>query len=74
MTEPRKEFADRPLRENDEYRRLREEHAGFEERLNALHEKPFLCDSEIQEIAEIKKKKLILKDRMLELSNTLIAS
>ena len=51
-------------RENEEYRRLREKHHGFEERLAALNAKAFLTEQEKLESARLKKEKLHLKDRM----------
>lgn len=51
-------------RENEEYRRLRERHRGFEDRLAALNAKAFLSEQEKLETTRLKKEKLQLKDRM----------
>jgi hypothetical protein len=51
-------------RDNEEYRRLRERHHGFEERLEALNAKAFLTEQEKLESARLKKEKLHIKDRM----------
>ena len=52
------------LQENEEYRRLDEQHHGYEERLSALGEKAVLSDEEQVEEITLKKKKLQVKDRM----------
>ena len=52
------------LQENEEYRRLEEQHHGYEQRLAALGEKAVLSDDEQVEEITLKKKKLQLKDRM----------
>ena len=52
------------LLENDEYRRLDEQHHEYESRLNTLTEKAVLSDEEQVEETTLKKKKLQLKDRM----------
>jgi len=51
-------------RENEEYRRLREKHQGFEDRLDSLNSKAFLSEQEKLETSRLKKEKLHLKDRM----------
>ena len=53
-----------PLLENDEYRRLSEQHHEFEVRLTSLTSKPTLSDDEQIEETTLKKKKLQVKDRM----------
>ena len=58
------EVKDLLTRENDEYRRLRERHRGFEERLAALNSKAFLSEQEKLETTQLKKEKLQAKDRM----------
>ncbi len=50
--------------ENEEYRRLSEKHSAFEKRLEELQEKYFLSEAEKIEEKNIKKQKLLLKDRM----------
>lgn len=51
-------------RENEEFRILMQSHASCEERLQELRERGFLSESEKLEEVNIKKKKLLLKDRM----------
>ncbi|MCZ6669780.1 MAG: DUF465 domain-containing protein [Acidobacteria bacterium] len=50
--------------EGHEFRNLKEQHRGFEERLEMLRTKSFLNDEERVEEKVLKKKKLVLKDRM----------
>jgi len=50
--------------EDEEYRRLCEKHSAFEKRLETLQEKYFLSEEEKVEEKNIKKQKLLLKDRM----------
>jgi len=64
MTDRLDEVREVLTRENDEYRRLRERHKGFEERLAALNAKAFLSEQEKLETTRLKKEKLQLKDRM----------
>jgi uncharacterized protein YdcH (DUF465 family) len=52
------------LRDNEEYRRLDEQHREYERRLSALTDKVVLTDDEQLEETTLKKKKLQLKDRM----------
>lgn len=52
------------LLENEEYRRLDEQHHEFDNRLKTLTEKVVLSDEEQVEETTLKKKKLQLKDRM----------
>lgn len=52
------------LSQNEEYRRLSEQHREYEARLGALTEKVVLSDEEQVEEVTLKKKKLQLKDRM----------
>jgi len=52
------------LLENEEYRRLDEQHHEYESRLTRLTEKAVLSDEEQVEETTLKKKKLQLKDRM----------
>jgi hypothetical protein len=56
--------SDDQLLQNDEYRRLSEQHHQYEARLTALVDKPVLTDDEQMEELTLKKKKLQLKDRM----------
>ena len=50
--------------DNDEYRRLEEQHHEYENRLQMLTEKVVLSDEEQLEETTLKKKKLQVKDRM----------
>ena len=52
------------LLENEEYKRLHEQHHEYESRLMALTDKVVLSDEEQVEETTLKKKKLQLKDRM----------
>jgi uncharacterized protein YdcH (DUF465 family) len=52
------------LLQNEEYRRLDEQHHEYESRLVTLTEKVVLSDEEQLEETTLKKKKLQLKDRM----------
>lgn len=50
--------------ENEEFRRIKEEHAWIHRKVEYLDSKPFLTPSEKVERDQLKKKKLLLKDRM----------
>lgn len=52
------------LGQNEEYRRLHEQHHEYEARLSVLTEKVVLTDEEQIEETTLKKKKLQLRDRM----------
>ena len=52
------------LSQNDEYRRLNEQHHEYESRLTALTAKAVLSSEEQVEESTLKKKKLQIKDRM----------
>lgn len=54
-------------RENEEFRRLEQEHRSLDNTLKELESKRFLSAEEEMEIHRIKKLKLSKKDRMLEL-------
>jgi uncharacterized protein YdcH (DUF465 family) len=54
--------------QNDEYRQLEVQHHEYESRLGELAEKAVLSDEEQVEESTLKKKKLQVKDRMLEIS------
>ena len=57
-------LVERLTAENEEFRRLREEHRGYEQELDALKQRPFLSADQQRRISELKKLKLIAKDRM----------
>jgi len=52
------------LQQNDQYRQLAEQHHQLDHRLHELIDKPYLSPSEQLEEVTIKKRKLVLKDRM----------
>lgn len=52
------------LQQNDQYRQLAEQHHQLDHRLHELTDKPYLSPSEQLEEVTIKKRKLVLKDRM----------
>jgi hypothetical protein len=52
-------------RTNDEFRRLYEKHQEYEQELDALAKKGFLSPEEELRVAEVKKKKISIKDQML---------
>ncbi len=67
MSEREEELHLRLQKEDEEYRRLCEKHSGFEKRLEALQERHFLKEEEKIEEKNIKKQKLLLKDKMREI-------
>lgn len=64
MSQTAGSLKDRLLTQNEEYRRLHEQHHQYEARLLALTEKAILSDEEQVEETVLKKKKLQAKDRM----------
>jgi uncharacterized protein YdcH (DUF465 family) len=52
---------------SEEYRRLADQHSGFDRRLEELAHRKFPSQEEQLEEARLKKKKLHLKDRMQDL-------
>ena len=50
--------------ENHEFKQLKDKHASFETRLQELLKKSRLSNEEELELHDIKKQKLILKDKM----------
>jgi hypothetical protein len=54
----------RLVAENEEFRRLRTEHQGYEHELEALMAVPSLSADQHWRISELKKLKLMAKDRM----------
>lgn len=52
------------LKENEEFKKANKQHQQFDKKLEKLKAKSFLTDEEKQEVIELKKKKLALKDRM----------
>jgi uncharacterized protein YdcH (DUF465 family) len=50
--------------ENDEFRRLHDEHRKYDDELSALRGRGFLSSEQQWRVSELKKLKLIAKDRM----------
>lgn len=65
--------ADEVLMQNEEYRRLSQQHHEYEQRLETLTDKPVLSDDEQLEETKLKKMKLQLKDRMETLARQIRA-
>lgn len=61
------EIIERLRQENEEFRRLEQEHRNLDNTLKELEAKKFLTPEDEIEIHKIKKLKLSKKDRMLEL-------
>lgn len=61
-------LTDSSLLQNEEYRRLNQEHHEYESRLSTLGAKAVLSDEEQVEESTLKKKKLSVKDRMYSLA------
>ncbi len=72
MSEREDELHFRLQRENEEYKRLCEKHSSFEKRLKELQEKHFLKEEEKIEEKNIKKQKLLLKDRMSDIRKNIL--
>jgi hypothetical protein len=64
MSTPTEAVREQLMVGNEEYRRLREEHARYKIQLNALSSKSFLTDEEQAEELRLKKLKLRVKDQM----------
>ncbi len=60
----REALIERLTAENEEFRRLREEHRGYERELEELKACPFLSADQQWRVSELKKLKLMAKDRM----------
>lgn len=54
-------------RENKEFRSLEEKHREYEEKLDELRKRTYLTPNQEFSKQEIKKKKLLIKDRMAEI-------
>lgn len=52
------------VKENNEFKRLHDQHQNYERRLDQLTKRSYLTTDEEFEISELKKKKLNLKDQM----------
>jgi uncharacterized protein YdcH (DUF465 family) len=55
---------ERLMAENEEFRRLRSEHQGYEKELETLRETAPLSTDQQWRMSEVKKLKLMAKDRM----------
>lgn len=55
---------DQLMANNEEFRRLAQEHSQYSQRLDSLIQKRFLSDDEKMEEVRLKKLKLRLKDQM----------
>lgn len=64
MNEPSQDVKSWLLQTDEEFHRLADQHHALEDRLHQLTEKHYLSDSELVEEVTIKKRKLLLKDRM----------
>jgi uncharacterized protein len=64
MSTPTETVREQLMVGNEEYRRLREEHARYKTQLNELSAKPHLSDEEQTEELRLKKLKLRIKDQM----------
>jgi uncharacterized protein len=61
---PEAELRNQLLKENEEFRRLAEEHQSYDHQLEDLSNKHFLSEEEQLQEKTLKKKKLMLKDQM----------
>lgn len=52
------------VKENNEFKRLHEQHQNYERRLDQLTKRSYLTADDEFEMSELKKKKLNLKDQM----------
>ncbi len=59
-----KEIKERLLKENEEFRKAFDEHQKLEKKLAKFQAKSFLSEEEKWEERQLKKNKLILKDKM----------
>ena len=64
MSTPAEAIREQLMAGNEQYRRLREEHAHYKIQLNELSSKPRLSEDEQAEEVRLKKLKLRVKDQM----------
>ena len=64
MSTPTEAVREQLMAGNEQYRRLREEHARYKAQLNELSAKSHLSDEEQAEEVRLKKLKLRVKDQM----------
>lgn len=69
MNEPTLDIKTRLFETDEEFHRLVDEHHELEDRLHELTARPYLSEPEQVEETTIKKKKLMLKDRMENILN-----
>ncbi len=62
-----KELKELMIARSEEFKKLHEEHKKQEEKLRTYETRDFLSDAEKLEEKEIKKRKLVLKDRMYKM-------
>ena len=60
----REALIQRLLADNEEFKKLRHEHQGYEKELDELKARPFLSADQQWRVSEVKKLKLMAKDRM----------
>ncbi|MFQ5827960.1 MAG: DUF465 domain-containing protein [Candidatus Methylomirabilia bacterium] len=60
----REALLQRLVAENGEFCKLREEHQGYEQELGELRARPFISADQQWRMSELKKLKLMAKDRM----------
>jgi len=58
------DLTQRLLEENEEFRQLKEEHTWFHRKVEDLEKKAYLTPAERLQCEALKKKKLVLKDKM----------
>jgi uncharacterized protein YdcH (DUF465 family) len=64
MSTPTEAVREQLVAGNEQYQRLREEHARYKNQLNQLSSKPYLSIEEQAEEVRLKKLKLRVKDQM----------
>ena len=60
----REALVQRLLADNEEFKKLRDDHQGYEKELEELKARPFLSADQQWRVSEVKKLKLMAKDRM----------
>ncbi len=60
----REALIQRLVADNEEFKKLRHEHQGYEKELEELKGRPFLSADQQWRVSEVKKLKLMAKDRM----------
>ena len=72
MTEDKFELYERISKENAEFKKLFDEHIRFEQDLEALYSLKYFPPEVETKIKEIKRRKLLGKDRIIERINNLL--